>query len=508
MISIRTLVLGALLITIHSEAQVPVNLELVSVASGFDNPVAIANAGDDRLFVVEKDGQIRILQPDGSIETVSFLNMQSLTATGGTNSEQGLLGLAFHPAYSENGYLFVNYTMPNGDTRIARFTVSANPNLVNPASWMEIITIDQPYGNHNGGCLKFGPDGYLYIGMGDGGSGGDPEGHAQNVNSLLGKMLRLDVDNGLPYSIPDDNPFVGLNPLNEIWAIGLRNPWRFSFDSQTGDLWIGDVGQSSWEEIDYQPASSVGGENYGWRCSEGLHPFNTMNCSSQASYDLPIAEFSHSDGHCSLTGGEVYRGAANLDMQGKYFCVDYCSGQFWSVEPDDANGWVVDEVTGNEGLGWSAFGADSSGELYVANQSQGIIYQLVDEDCVGFEPTVSVDGTTLSASVGVSYQWYLNGQPLLGANLVTLVATSSGEYSVGVESAVGCFEQSASIPVSIVGCASDFNGDGQVDVADFLLFNSAFGSMCDDCPEDLNSDGTVDIADFLMFNSEFGAECE
>ena len=227
-------------------------LVLESVATGFSQPVDIANAGDDRLFIVERAGRIRIIA-DGAVLPTPFLNISS--QVNNSPNERGLLGLAFHPDYETNGYFYVNYTISNGDTRVSRFSVANDPNTADPGSEMVILEVDQPEWNHNGGCLKFGPDGYLYIGVGDGGGFNDnhgPIGNGQNTQTLLGKMLRIDVDNGTPYSIPASNPFVGNdNVLDEIWAIGLRNPWRFSFDSETGDLWIGDVGQNIWEEIDF-----------------------------------------------------------------------------------------------------------------------------------------------------------------------------------------------------------------------------------------------------------------
>jgi glucose/arabinose dehydrogenase len=244
-------------------------ISLQSFATGFSSPVAIVNAGDSRLFVVQRGGAIRILNANGTINGTNFLTIPSTTVLSG--GERGLLGLAFHPNYATNGYFYVNYTrVGDGATVVARYSVSAtDPNVANPASAQILLTVTQPYSNHNGGSLAFGPDGYLYIGMGDGGSGGDPQNYAQNINSLLGKMLRIDVDNGTPYSIPTGNPFAGATPgADEIWAVGMRNPWKFSFDKNTGDLWIADVGQSSIEEIN-KALSTDAGLNYGWKCYEG-----------------------------------------------------------------------------------------------------------------------------------------------------------------------------------------------------------------------------------------------
>ena len=271
-------------------------IELVSFATGFSNPVAIENAGDTRLFVAEQDGLIRIVSSTGTVNATPFLNLTSLVNSSG--NEQGLLGLAFHPDYSTNGYFFINYTASNGSTQISRFSVDGlNSDLGDPASEYQILNIPQPYTNHNGGDLNFGPDGYLYIGTGDGGSGGDPGNRAQDPQELLGKMLRIDVDSGSPYSIPITNPFVGDgSTLDEIWALGMRNPWRFTFDAQTGDMYIADVGQNIWEEIDMQPASSTGGENYGWRCYEASATFNLAGgCPSASELTFPVYEYTKMD---------------------------------------------------------------------------------------------------------------------------------------------------------------------------------------------------------------------
>ena len=277
------------------------------VVTGVANPVAITHAGDGsgRLFITLQGGQI-IIYDGTQVLPTPFLDITSLVSAGG---ERGLLGTAFHPSYANNGMLFVNYTDINGDTVIARYTVSVNPNLADPNSAFILLTITQPFGNHNGGQLQFGPDGYLYIGMGDGGSGGDPLNNGQDIHTLLGAMLRLDVDHGMPYAIPPGNPYVFSDGLDEIWAIGLRNPWRFSFDRETGDLYIGDVGQNLWEEIDYHAAGTPGGVNFGWRCREGTHDYSFFGDCLTAELTDPIAEYSRAEGR-SVTGGFVYRGLA------------------------------------------------------------------------------------------------------------------------------------------------------------------------------------------------------
>jgi len=371
-------------------------IELEQYATGFLSPVDITHAGDDRLFVVERSGRIKIIDESAVVVSTPFLDIDNLVANTSGQSERGLLGLAFHPDYLNNGYFFVNYTDNSGETIIARYERdAADLNLADPNSGLILMTIDQPYSNHNGGGIKFGPDGYLYIGMGDGGSGNDPDQYGQNTQSLLGKMLRIDIDNGLPYSIPADNPFVNdANVLDEIWAIGVRNPWRFSFDRETGDLWIADVGQNAWEEIDFQLASSPGGENYGWRCYEGNHlngNVNTTNCGSASDYVAPIYEVQHSGftGPCSVTGGFVYRGEDYPDLVGIYVFADYCTGEIFTVAPDGSGGWVGQEVA-DFNYDISTFGEDVDGELYCARMGQGRIYKVVSDACASLAVSVNV----------------------------------------------------------------------------------------------------------------------
>ena len=379
--SFALLVLSLGLICQPASAQV---LSLETFASGFNDPVDITNAGDGRLFIVEQDGVIRIVDEDGSVLPTPFLNIDPRVRS--TGNEQGLLGLAFHPDYQNNGYFYVNYSInPSGDSRISRFKVTADPNIADPNSELIIYEFTQDFSNHNGGDLNFGPtDGYLYIGTGDGGSAGDPFNRAQNGLSPLGKMLRIDVDNpsnGNNYGIPASNPFVG-NPavLDEIWALGLRNPWRFSFDRQTHDMWIGDVGQNAWEEIDFQPASSAGGENYGWRCYEGNNSFNTGGCGPIGNYVFPVIAVNHS-GNCSITGGYVYRGQKYPNLIGKYLYTDYCSGRFWTLEPDGQGGWT-NALLADLAFGFTTFGEDQNGELYVANIGNGLVYRVTDSSLV------------------------------------------------------------------------------------------------------------------------------
>ena len=362
----------------------------VVYAEGFSNPLSIAHAGDERLFVVESSGTIRIINEQGTIASTPFLDISGIVKTGG---EQGLLGLAFHPDYIENGYFFVNYTNKEGNTVIARFTVSAaNSDLADPESRLEILSIDQPYSNHNGGDLKFGADGYLYIATGDGGSGGDPQNYAQNLASLLGKVLRIDIDGGTPYSIPIDNPFIKTDQAaDEIWAYGFRNPWRFSFDRETADLWIADVGQNIIEEVNFIPAGTGAGENFGWRCYEGEEAYNTDNCGALGDYQFPLYQYYHSeDFGCSVTGGYVYRGMEFPSLDGYYFFSDYCHDILYSLN-DSSGQWVLTRHGQFPGNRFSTFGEDMNGEIYVAGISSGTVYKLTteEEQTGNREPSVS-----------------------------------------------------------------------------------------------------------------------
>lgn len=375
---------------------------LVDKIGGFTRPVDITGAGDgsNRLFVVEQAGRIRVIdQTTGEVRGSDFIDLRSIVRDAG--NEQGLLGLAFHPDFQNNGYFFVNFTSngvatPNGgETVIARYTATGtNLDGVEIGSQKIILTVDQPFSNHNGGDLAFGPDGYLYVGTGDGGSGGDPQDNGQDPQSLLGKMLRIDVDvadEATPYEIPADNPFVGNGSvLDEVWALGLRNPWRISFDRATADLWIADVGQVFREEIDFQPASSTGGENYGWDCREGTTDYPATGnspgsasslCGNGSVYTDPIFDYPRSPttGGFSVTGGFVYRGTDADDLLGHYICADYLSANFFLITPDSGSGRDLlvqrDLPIGNI----STFGEDDEGNLYVADLFEGDIYRITSD---------------------------------------------------------------------------------------------------------------------------------
>ncbi|MFN8419210.1 MAG: PQQ-dependent sugar dehydrogenase [Anaerolineae bacterium] len=349
------------------------------IADGFELPVYITDAQDDsgRLFVVEKPGRIRIIK-DGDVIEKPYLDITELVKSSG--NEQGLLSFAFHPKYAENGYLYVDYTDLNGDHAVARYQVSADdPDVADPETAKLLLSVPDQYPNHNGGLLKFGPDGYLYIGMGDGGGGGDPLGSGQRTTSLLGKILRIDVDNGDPYAIPSDNPFVdGKNGAPEVWAYGLRNPWRFSFDRDNGDLYIGDVGQNQYEEIDYYPAGTPGGLNFGWNVMEASHCFASAssNCAKD-NLTLPVAEYSHAKGN-SVTGGYVYRGTKYPKAEGYYLYGDFGSARVWAMIKN-ADGTFESTEVGMLDIGLSSFGEDETGELYVTDYYNGGVYRLVLE---------------------------------------------------------------------------------------------------------------------------------
>ena len=348
-------------------------LAVMEVVNGLNRPVHLtAPVGDTRLFVVEQPGRIRIVQ-GGQLLPTPFLDIASIVRS--TGNEQGLFSLAFHPQYAANGFFYVNYTDQSGDTRVARYSVTGNANVADPASEKLILAIDQPFGNHNGGQIAFGPDGMLYVGMGDGGSGGDPQGNGQNLNTLLGALLRIDVDGGDPYAVPGDNPFG-----DEIWGFGLRNPWRFSFDAASFDassamIYIADVGQNAWEEVNVAPANSAA-RNYGWNVMEGEGCFGGGGC-DQTGMTLPVIVYPTGSGGCSVIGGYVYRGAALPDIVGHYFYSDWCGGWLRSfkygggaaTEPTE---WDVGDIGSV-----LSFGVDGNGELYILSQN-GIVYRLVD----------------------------------------------------------------------------------------------------------------------------------
>lgn len=345
------------------------SITLEEFATGFTAPVEITNANDSRMFVVQQNGIIKILQSDGTVNSANFLNISSKITYGG---ERGLLGLAFHPQYPSNGYFFVYYNDTGGNITVARYTrSSANPDVADPATEKIILNLPKPFDNHNGGSIHFAPDGYLWIVTGDGGSGGDPNNNAQNKNSLLGKLLRLDINSTGAYNIPPGNPFVGIDGADEVWAYGLRNAWKFNFDTVSGNVMIADVGQGQIEEINRMPLIQAG-INYGWRCYEGNNTYNTTGCAAQSTMTFPIAAYDHSGGKCSITGGYVYRGTQFPALQGRYFFADYCSTQIGSLNSDDSITWTS-AFSGNN---FSTFGVNNQNELFVAAVNSGKIFRI------------------------------------------------------------------------------------------------------------------------------------
>lgn len=357
----------------------PLSLGLERVATGLDFPVYLATpTGDNnRLFIVEKGGSIRIIK-NGTLLDTPFLDISNLVSTGG---EQGLLGLAFDPNYARNGRFYVSYTDTSGDSRIIRYLVSGNPDVAQNSPDRILLTIDQPFSNHNGGNIIFGPDGYFYIGMGDGGSGDDPQSNGQDLTDLLGSILRIDASPPGEYTVPGDNPYFNRPPARpELWDYGLRNPWRFSFDRQTGDLYIADVGQNTREEINVAPAAQGRGKglNYGWNIMEGTicTPGVNPDC-NKTGLTLPVLDYDRSNGTCSVIGGYVYRGSAITDIRGTYFYADYCAGgvksfSYWNGAAADQRDWESLRPGGNI----TSFGEDGQGELYILT-SHGGIYRII-----------------------------------------------------------------------------------------------------------------------------------
>jgi hypothetical protein len=460
---VRSLVAAALLcLWLSSPALAAIQLSPV-VSGGLSSPVFVGNAGDgsNRLFIEERGGIIRVLQPGSSTPTV-FLDIHAKIVAG---NEQGLLGLAFHPLYASNGRFFVYYTRSgDGTLVIAEYNVSADPDVADPAETV-LLTIPHPTNtNHNGGMLAFGPDGYLYIGVGDGGAGNDPPSNAQNINVLLGKILRIDVDHpdpgaGTPYSSPADNPFVNAQGRGEIFALGLRNPWRFSFDRTTGQQWVGDVGQSAREEVD---TPILNGGNYGWRVYEGLVCTNNdpLLC-TPASYSFPVFDYPHTGGRCSITGGYVYRGSQGALPPGTYVYGDYCSGEIFAWN-GSAQSILLDTT-----LNISSFGEDEQGELYVVNLG-GTVSKIVP----ALPCTYSVSPTSTS------------------------FASGGGTGSVAVTAGSGC-ARTAVANVSWVHVTSGASGSG----------NGNVGYSADVNTSSSPRSGTITIAGEIVTVNQDGASC-
>jgi len=361
------------------------DIAIESFGTGFNSPVAIKNAGDNRLYIVEQDGYIQILNADGTKNATPFLDIDARVIDIPSQDERGLLGLTFHPDYATNGYFFVNYINLSGNTVVSRFSVTANPEEADNTSELIILTYAQPYPNHNGGDLNFGADGYLYISSGDGGSFGDPDQNSQNLSNFLGKMLRIDVNNtsgGNNYAIPPGNPFTSNGAaLDEIWAYGLRNPWKFSFDSLNNNLWIADVGSMTKEEIN-MISSATSSTNFGWRCYEGNSEYDLTDCPAMNTLTFPIAEYTHnSSGNfkCSIIGGYVHRGSVNTVFNGYYFFADYCSNEIGVLDFDGGD-FTISYSNVFSGNGWTSFGEDINGELYIAGGNSGNIYKVIPDN--------------------------------------------------------------------------------------------------------------------------------
>ena len=528
-----------------------ITAELVS--SGLSSPIDIQAAPGDpsRLYVVEQRGRIRIINlASGSLASTPFLDITSRVRSGG---ERGLLGLAFHPDFQQNRYFFVNYTNSSGTSVIARYRASS-PTSTNINTQVILMNVSQPYSNHNAGQLAFSPrDNYLYIGFGDGGSGGDPGNRSQNGRQLLGKMLRIDVDSGDPYAIPADNPFTNNGSVrDEVWSIGLRNPWRFSFDPETHDLYIGDVGQNAWEEIDFQAASSRGGENYEWKTREGNHSYSNT-AYGPGERTGAIYEYRHSGAGsgCSVTGGVVYRGCTMPDLQGVYFFADYCTNWIRTLRYENgAARDVVDRTADiNNGINGSlrqisTFGLDGQGEVYIADYSAGRIYRIIPVNPPDNPPNARIvttpdpavvelaDGFALvildasssddgeGGNQDLGFQWEkisgpegdTIGRPNKESTAINL--TQAGEYTYEVRVSDENSQDTARADITVEGVPEaafrrgDSNGDSKVDLSDgihilSILFIGFAAPGCIDA-SDSNNDGTLDLTDgIVVFNYLF-----
>lgn len=448
-------------------------LTFTTFSSGYSRVIDIRHCNDSRLFVVQQAGKIFVCDSLGVKNPTPFLDLTGVCSNPSSGGdERGLLGMAFHPDYKNNGYFYVNYTATVSgslSTYIARYQVSAaDSNLANPSSATIILTIAQPYSNHNGGCLRFGNDGYLYIGTGDGGFSNDPQNRAQNLTELLGKMLRIDVDNPqapLAYGIPADNPYVNSTTnKKEIWSYGLRNPWKFSFDRIYNDMWIGDVGQNAWEEVDYEALGTPGGRNYGWRCYEGnvtTPGVSQTGCPAFNTTTAPVAVINHTTA-CSVIGGYVYRGAKHASLYDYYVYTDYCDSRIRLLK-NNYNGtfasYDLGTVAGAGILEYTAIGEDYRGELYLAYTLNGAIKKIGATGCSPTAAIISLEDTmnlcasdpypTLSAIYHPenTYQWLKDGVAIAGATTANLVTIEDGAYTVQVTNPNACSNTSTSVNI-------------------------------------------------------------
>lgn len=438
-----------LILSAYAKSQSLPGLKLEPFAEGFSFPIDITNCGDERLFVAERLGKIWILDTDGNKSTEPFLDITDrvFTVFPKEYDERGLLGITFHPAYPDSPYLYINYTGYDSNSHISRFTVDpTNPNKALKSSEVIMLIVQQPkdpeYVNHKGGCLKFGSDGYLYCGLGDGGSAGDPMNNAQNGNVLLGKMLRIDINkpdetNNKKYSIPPTNPFIGkMGVRPEIWATGLRNPYRFSFDRKTGVLWLPDVGQDKWEEINYISPASKGGKNFGWSCYEGNHNFKFNNCDYNGTkYSFPIIEYKHVILPCqSITGGYVYRGSKYPNLYGKYVYCDYCTGRF-SIVFKVNNSWVNSFNLDEDDLSYVGFGENKEGELFVVNAVSGEIEHIADTTSSNsFAGTFTEDDISINNN---AHDLKIYPNPNHGQFTIELRAIENEKYQIFITNSMG-----------------------------------------------------------------------
>lgn len=442
-------------------AQNAPRIALVPWATGLDSitDITFSHAGDPRLFVTDRHGEITIISDSMTVVERPFLDIGGLVLTAG--HEQGLLGMAFDPDYTNNGFFYLNYISGTdaGTSIISRWQVSADPDSADVASEQVIYSWPQPYANHNGGDLLFGPDGYLYIPFGDGGDEGDPENHAQDLSDPFGDIVRLDVsDPDTTYTIPPTNPWISAtDTLPEIWASGLRNPFRASFDRLNGDLWIGDVGQSAWEEVDHLTAGDNSGPNFGWHCYEGPAEYNTAGCEAQSEYVQPVT-WHVNDGlfheWSAIVAGYVYRGNQWPHLLGHFIYTDFRKPEFWSLYPD-GNGGFVDQMLLEDTtkIFWTTFGENADGELFVGNRNQGEVFKIVDA-CPMDAPSLSFDGFTLTSSPSDSaYAWFLDGVEIPGANAASYAPTADGEYQVQAIFQGGCVLRSDTVSVIITGVA-------------------------------------------------------
>jgi glucose/arabinose dehydrogenase/murein DD-endopeptidase MepM/ murein hydrolase activator NlpD len=529
------------------------SLSFVPVVTGLSQPVFVTHAGDGsgRLFVLERAGRIRVINNSGTLLPTPFLDITSLVGSSG--SEEGLLGLAFHPNYETNGLFFVAYTDTAGNLVLARYSVSSDSNVANPASAQFVLTIPHPTNsNHNGGMLAFGNDGYLYWSTGDGGGGGDVPNNAQNLNVLLGKILRLDINSGSPYAIPPDNPFVGVSGARgEIWDYGFRNPWRFSFDRATQDIYIGDVGESRREEIDFEPSSASGGLNYGWRVLEGSLCFNPSSGCDTNGKIMPVAEYDNNSATCAVTGGYVYRGLLSPQMTGIYFYGDFCSGEIWGLVRQPSGTWDSDLIVDTSFL-ISSFGEDEAGELYLTDYSSGSVQKIVSSNVPlptpTFTPIPAVSSTP--TAVATSTQTFtplppstatlppvtagtLNGQVLAskpvtvslydaGNTLVASVtANANGTFSLTAPAGTYTVRAAASGFLSAQGSAiltagttttkptisllaGDIDGNNVIDQFDAMTIGMSYNTPAPTAA-DLNNDGIINVFDLELLAENYRA---